>query len=139
MSARAVPKNGGDAPGSVAFNLKAESPSIRKTPGIDHSKSIPVGRNGQHVPGTPSQPDGEGKSPASVRPVVTPQLDGTRRIGAPGGVGPPNGNRGQFRPLSVKRPAPEGAAGRQPLVEVPGSGNVVSAAGKMDAKRVKTE
>ena len=34
------------------FNPNAESPSIRKTPGIDHKKSMPLGRDGKHVPGS---------------------------------------------------------------------------------------
>lgn len=32
-----------------AFNPRAESPSIRKTPGVDHSKTIPLGRLGQYI------------------------------------------------------------------------------------------
>ncbi|KAK4251735.1 hypothetical protein C7999DRAFT_27812 [Corynascus novoguineensis] len=47
--------------------------------------------------------------------VINPQLDQTRRIGAPVSSSP-LGNRGQFRPLTVKRPAagadgPNGAGG----------------------------
>ncbi|KAJ3454760.1 hypothetical protein MRS44_013360 [Fusarium solani] len=35
--------------GQQAFNPKAESPSIRKTPGIDRNSSKPVAKNGQHL------------------------------------------------------------------------------------------
>jgi DNA repair and recombination protein RAD52 len=58
FSARAVNQlpeeslaNGQVAPkAGLAFNPRLDSPSIRKTPGIDHTKSKPVARNGQHVP-----------------------------------------------------------------------------------------
>ena len=126
------------------FNPRLESPSIRKTPGIDHTKSKPLTRTGQHVP-PPSQADDDDKTENSngavasaglsaginkpggqqqqqqqqpPRPVpghglgrpgnmVNPQLDHTRRIGAPGSSSP-LGNRGQYRPLTVKRPAAGG-------------------------------
>jgi DNA repair and recombination protein RAD52 len=45
--------------------------------------------------------------------VVNPQLDHTRRIGAPGSSSP-LGNRGQFRPLTVKRPAGGDGPGNVP-------------------------
>ncbi|CCC10828.1 hypothetical protein SMACR_07845 [Sordaria macrospora] len=149
----------------LAFNPHAESPSIRKTPGIDHTKSKPLARNGQHVPpaktasetaeaaepsthttsfsrpagapvGAASRPvtisearaaSGGGGGFTRVGPphvphnmakpnVVNPQLDQTRRIGAPGGMGGgfssnPSVNRGQYRPLTVKRPATAMAGG----------------------------
>lgn len=139
-----------------SFNPRLESPSIRKTPGIDHTKSMPLARNGQHVPpakthsddadssntsttttnnnynnnnaaanrpagaqpavvgggggdgGAPPRPGaGPGGGPLHARPsnVVNPQLDQTRRIGAPGSASP-LANRGQYRPPTmVKRPA----------------------------------
>jgi DNA repair and recombination protein RAD52 len=74
-----------------------------------------------------------GGRPGVGRPlgnVINPQLDHARRIGAPGSSSP-LGNRGQFRPLTVKRPAggdggapaggngaAGGAAGRVPLGDV---------------------
>lgn len=97
------------------FNPRAESPSIRKTPGIDHTKSKPVARNGQHVAPSSSQSGGStaagpatgaapapgpgagmmgrASGPAPPQPaaaagrgnVINPQLDHARRIGAPGG------------------------------------------------------
>ncbi|RNJ58180.1 DNA repair protein rad52 [Verticillium nonalfalfae] len=122
------------APGQHAFNPKAESPSIRKTPGIDHSSSKPVSRNGQHVPPAASQSGaagGGGISNASgftpQRPTSgpqggmgNPQLSQTRRIGAPAGPASPLANRNSYRaPTMIKRPVPqEGATGRPPLAEV---------------------
>ncbi|KAB5525722.1 DNA repair and recombination protein rhm52 [Coniochaeta sp. 2T2.1] len=126
------------------FNPRAESPSIRKTPGIDHTKSKPLARNGQHVAPPSTQEKaaaaGAGASAAPAfgtaagaasRPVpqqqqrpgnvVNPQFDAARRIGAPGGPGSPLANRGQYRPPTIvnKRPLEGGAAGgRAPLADV---------------------
>ncbi|KAI8669299.1 hypothetical protein NCS57_00744500 [Fusarium keratoplasticum] len=139
--------------GQQAFNPKAESPSIRKTPGIDHNSSKPVGRNGQHVPPSSSQasraPHSNTSSFTPVRPsmpssqssrgnVVNPSLDHTRRIGAPGGSGSPLANRGSYRPPTIKRPAP--ADGRPPLADLPanGSGSAgASTVNGVDSKRQK--
>jgi len=117
------------------FNPKAESPSIRKTPGIDHTKSKPLARNGQHVAPVKSDdvpPSVAGASPgvkAMPRPgppmvrgnVVNPQLDQARRIGAPG-VSSPLANRGQYRPPTMKRPSGGDTVlspgGRTPLADL---------------------
>lgn len=134
------------------FNPKAESPSIRKTPGIDHSSSKPVARNGQHVPPSSSQralgghglggagggtgfnpvrPQGAGA--AGTGATANPQLHQTRRIGAPGGPPSPLANRGSYRPPTMvgKRPAPLPATEvRQPLTEVTNrNGAAVAAVG----------
>jgi len=165
FSARAVPKDmdGNNAaalpsPQShLLFNPRAESPSIRRTPGFDHSKSKPVP--------TPKSNDKSAAAGAVARPapaaaaaaavslppqggggrgnVVHPHLDATRRIGAPGGGGGgggggmnPMANRGsQYRPPTMKRPAPDGAQGRVPLAEV--SNGAGPPAGAADAKRTK--
>ncbi|KAL2023791.1 hypothetical protein VTK56DRAFT_1058 [Thermocarpiscus australiensis] len=151
-------------PGQV-FNPRLDSPSIRKTPGIDHSSSKPVTRSLQHAPPSAAHADdannnkpvmppplaagsngGQQQAGSAVgggipRPgpplargnVVNPQLDQTRRIGAPGSPSP-LANRGQYRPPTMmKRPAGGGGAsdgpgnasaagGRAPLADV--SGNV---------------
>lgn len=88
--------------------------------------------------------------------VVNPQLDQTRRIGAPAAGGlSPLANRGQFRPLTVKRPAGtdgqavngngNGFADRVPLGDKPSNAVVVGGVGvKMgdgggpDLKRQRT-
>ncbi|KAK1780832.1 DNA repair and recombination protein mus-11 [Copromyces sp. CBS 386.78] len=167
-SGQVVPKPG------LAFNPHAESPSIRKTPGIDHTKSKPLARNGKHVPPAKTASETEAEpittfarpagAPAASRPVtmsearaasggfsragppmgggnggnmgkpnvVNPQLDQTRRIGAPG-MGfssSPSGNRGQYRPLTVKRPATAmGGSAAGQTKEGNGDGAVAAAAG----------
>jgi DNA repair and recombination protein RAD52 len=172
-----------------AFNWKLQSPSIPRTPGVDHSASKPLSRKGQHVVVAKKEGEDEGEGegadgagaqqqqppagngmtadtntsapprPAAGGPrpanIVNPQLNQTRRIGAPGSSSP-LGNRGQFRPLTVKRPVgadgpPVGAgpvAGRVPLGDVSnhgavGAGVVVNAGGgvgaeKRDLKRQRT-
>lgn len=147
-----------------AFNPNAESPSIRKTPGIDHTKSKPVNRSGQHVAPTESkggdaagknlgptplalgnaagiglgstggqqqQQQQQGPIPAQRGSIVNPHFNQARRIGAP--MGSPMGNRGQYRPPTIKRPLPnEGnnAGGARPaLAEVGVNGTVNVAAG----------
>jgi DNA repair and recombination protein RAD52 len=130
--------------GGQAFNPHAESPSIRKTPGIDHTTSKPLARNGQHVAPTASQATADtstsatsGVNTANASPrapsntgnravppsaggqaargnVVNPQLDQARRIGAPSGGSSPLANRGQYRPPTMKRPLSGEAPGGVP-------------------------
>ncbi|KAK4162572.1 hypothetical protein QBC43DRAFT_345679 [Cladorrhinum sp. PSN259] len=161
FSARAVSKLPEDAlaSGQVSikeggqFNPKLESPSIRKTPGIDHTTSKPLSRTGQHVPPALSddkdKPAGPAAGPAAGRPpmmsrpapplargnVINPQLDQTRRIGVPGS-GPsssPLANRNQYKPPTMKRP---------PLSDIPSNapvnGGNVGINGLPDAKRQRT-
>ncbi|OAA57661.1 RAD52 DNA repair protein RADC [Cordyceps fumosorosea ARSEF 2679] len=140
------------------FNPKAESPSIRKTPGIDHSSSKPVSRSGQHVPppsqgaaaepptsaaATPSRPSAAARGGGVNRGhAVNPSLDHARRIGAPGGPASPLANRSSYKPPTMmKRPlAAAQGEGRAPLSEVPPNGAVTAAAAGpdgLDAKRQK--
>lgn len=147
---------------SQVFNPKAESPSIRKTPGIDHSSSKPLARNGQHVAPTSSQsspaPSSNAAGFASVRPggpatrgsLANPSMDHTRRIGAPGGPGSPLANRGSYKPPTMKRPlAADGSttgSARSPLLDLPanasaqvtGGSNTSLAGDGLDTKRQKT-
>jgi DNA repair and recombination protein RAD52 len=138
------------------FNPKAESPSIRKTPGIDHSSSKPLARNGQHVAPPSSQSQSitgnsgfapprpaAGNGPGSGARVnaINPNLDQTRRIGAPGGLGSPLGNRGSFRQPTMKRPPPGDANGaRAALADLPANPTAkveVGGPDGSDAKRQK--
>ncbi|KND89688.1 DNA repair and recombination protein rhm52 [Tolypocladium ophioglossoides CBS 100239] len=141
-------------PPKQLFNPKAESPSIRKTPGIDHTSSKPLARTGQHVPPTSSQSTAApGPTTSSFTPVrhsanggpgargniVNPSLDHARRIGAPGGPGSPLANRGSYKPLSMKRSLPDATnATRSPLVDIPtnttGPSNAAAGDG-VDSKR----
>ena len=144
--------------GGLAFDPKAESPSIRKTPGIDHASSKPVARNLTHVPGKTAEeaPDVPGGPPGNkVVPrlnqagppmargnVMNPQLDHTRRIGAPG-PSSPLANRNQYRPPTMKRPPGgdagpvAGGPGRAPLADLSNTDASTNGAGAMgpDAKR----
>lgn len=101
-----------------AFNPNAESPSIRKTPGIDHKKSIPLGRDGKHVPG--STQSAASPAPSLQLPnVVYPQLNQARRVGAPASPSPMNRGGGFKAPGPVKRPVDGGAGARAPLNDLP--------------------
>ena len=109
---------------NVAFNPKAESPSIPKTAGFDHSKSKPV-RAGQDVPNRgQAPPNGQQAQPRQLpnanfalnqsgpisRPnLVNPHLDNTRRIGMPNNGNSPLRNSSNYKAPTLKRPA-EGAA-----------------------------
>lgn len=170
FSARSVPTDPNNQAGQNAsataqsrqlFDPKAESPSIRKTPGIDHSSSKPLTRSGQHVPPasqgdannnaggasstgfTPARPTVPGSQ--SRGNVLNPSLDQTRRIGAPGGAGSPLANRGQYKPPTMKRPLggdnTNGNGGqRVPLSDVPTNGGGVAAptGDGLETKRQKT-
>ncbi|KAJ5812251.1 hypothetical protein N7474_008552 [Penicillium riverlandense] len=133
-SARAVDllrDNPGGAPPAAApqFDPHAESPSIRKTAGVDHTKSLPI-----------SKPMLTGGSPSgsSTRDFINPAAEMQRRVGAPGvvpggGVGSPM-NRGQstssYRPLtrpnndSRNSPGPAAAINRGGSVPPPQNMNV---------------
>ena len=101
------------------FNPHAESPSIRKTAGVDHSRSVPVKRNlasvqmNQPLPGSVAN-----TNPAQTRDFVNPSNDMNRRIGVPpqGFVAPRGMNGSAYRP-----PSRRGPAENPPL---PGSSNV---------------
>ncbi|KAL3450733.1 hypothetical protein BJX65DRAFT_270023 [Aspergillus insuetus] len=93
------------ATAATAFDPHAESPSIRKTAGVDHTKSVPI-----------SKPMLAGASPAANQPrdFINPSTDMHRKIGAPGGsgVGSPL-NRGpttsSYRPLTRPNLDPKAA------------------------------
>ncbi|KAH9223795.1 hypothetical protein DL95DRAFT_352672 [Leptodontidium sp. 2 PMI_412] len=117
------------------FNPHAESPSIRKTPGIDHKSSKPLTRDLKHVPGSSqvvgAPGAGAGAGPAGPRSnIMNPQFDNTRRIGAPGSPSPMM-NRNSYKPPTMsKRPVDS----RAPLHDLPPNGGLGSEAGG-DLKR----
>lgn len=93
----------------AAFNPHAESPSIRRTQGVNPNKSAPIMRESlgnalaNAANGGPQQNQQQGNGPNRSN-FINPAVDPTRRIGMPGGGGPPN--RGAYKPPSaVKRPA----------------------------------
>ena len=86
---------------ALAFNPHQDSPSIRKTAGVDHTKSKPVGRDAIPVPGALGN-----TIPPLRANFVNPQADQTRRIGMPGGAASPLANRTSYKaPGMMKRPA----------------------------------
>ena len=167
FSARSVPDVPETAPpgtaapaiqGAKLFDPRAESPSIRKTAGIDHHSSRPVAKNGQHVP--PPKRDLDQPRAASPRPgngglsnvpaagvsagrpaVGNPMLHNARQIGAPGAGGSPLANRNSYKPPTVKRPTPGVADGanRPALTDVTNNGPVGApgGGGGPDVKRQK--
>ena len=145
VTSRAIANNKDEplSDGAIAalpkFNPEAESPSIKRTPGIDHSTSAAVGRaivgqaprpdpkknpappsNGQPPQRQPQQPlphqQNGAPQPPQQRPqaptnFVNPAADPGRRVGMP------VANRSPYRPPGgVKRPAP--SEGRTPLADV---------------------
>ncbi|PMD43952.1 recombination protein Rad52 [Hyaloscypha variabilis F] len=114
-----------------AFNPHAESPSIRKTAGIDHKTSKPLTRDLKHVPAS-SQAVAASPGPKTTN-VVNPQLDAARRIGAPGGFSP-MANRGSFK-QPLKRPVDVGG-NRTPLTDLPANGTIGGDAGDVKRQRI---
>lgn len=106
-----------------AFNPHLESPSIRKTAGVDHTKTKPVGREAVGAPPQPLVPRTN---------FVNPQTDKTRRVGMPMGAASPLQNRGSYKPPQMKRPV-ENNGTRSALGDVT---NVASDGGG-DVKRQK--
>lgn len=86
--------------GAPQFDPHAESPSIRKTAGVDHTKSIPI-----------SRPMLSSASPApsnNPRDYVNPAADMQRRVGAPAPAASPvarGPSVSSYRPLT--RPNPD--------------------------------
>lgn len=94
-------QNGSNAPlKAPPFNPHLESPSIRKTAGVDHTKTKPIGRDS--VPASPSL---YAPRPPSNN-FVNPQIDKNRKVGMPiGAVASPLQNRNSYKPPQIKRPA----------------------------------
>lgn len=117
------PTDGRPPSANVAFNPHAESPSIRRTQGINPGKSAPVSRmqatnggGGNQAP-APQQNGGHGGYQAAAtnglngaqrqNPTnyVNPSADMNRRIGQPRGPSNLQGRSGYQPPTAVKRPA----------------------------------
>jgi DNA repair and recombination protein RAD52 len=110
--------NAGTLPNIPKFDPHAESPSIRKTAGIDHNKTIPVKRGigGAPVIASPTVRDGIPPRTNPPRDFVNPSTDMHRRIGAPGtGMQSPGGMTGSaYRPPTRRGPDPSIAGGGGP-------------------------
>lgn len=129
---------------AIAFNPHADSPSIRRTSGVNPGKSAPVSRQAlnstvllasQSVSTTSSGSNGMNGGATPVRTnYINPAADPTRRIGAPlvpgtGGIQ----TRGQYRPPSAvgsKRPA---------LADVSNINGLAQMDGASDPKKQKAE
>ncbi|RKF64559.1 DNA repair and recombination protein mus-11 [Erysiphe neolycopersici] len=77
------------------FNPHAESPSIRKTPGVDHRSSKPLTKDLKHIPSSSQASAASvilGSNSSGVfssrSNILNPSLDNVRRIGAPGSPSP---------------------------------------------------
>ncbi|KAK3670524.1 DNA repair protein rad52 [Recurvomyces mirabilis] len=130
-----------------AFDPHAESPSIRRTHGVNPGKSAPVTRTALSTTGATGGGGGGGLPPGAQRaPIqahagattsanrsgtdfVNPSLDISRRIGAPQQAGGLS-NRGAYRPPSAVVPVK-----RPPLADV--SNLPAQMDGPGDAKKVK--
>lgn len=111
----------------TAFNPYLESPSIRKTAGVDHTKTKPVGR--EAVGGAP-------QAPVPRANYVNPQSDKTRRVGMPMGAPSPLQNRGSYKPPQMKRPV-ENSGPRLALCDV--TNVVIDASGDVKRQKVGLE
>lgn len=112
----------------AAFNPHAESPSIRRTQGVNPGKSAPIMREslGSALATASDQQNPQQGTGPNRANFTNPSVDPTRRIGMPGGGGPPN--RGAYKPPSaVKRPA---------LTDV---SNLPQVDGGTDAKKQRVE
>ncbi|KAI7125932.1 hypothetical protein KC352_g32094 [Hortaea werneckii] len=127
----------------MRFNPHADSPSIRRTSGINPGRSAPIRRSevggggGSAVSGGGGGVGGQstnGPTTPMRTNFVNPSADANRRIGAPGG-GQSVQNRNQYRPptsVGVKRPA---------LADVSNTvgGNMPQIDGASDAKKPKVD
>lgn len=126
------------------FDPHSESPSIRKTAGVDHTKSVPI-----------SKPMLSSASPAAnnSRDYVNPAADLQRKVGAPGAPSGSPLSRGpstsSYRPLTrpnidpknVPNPAAMNPNGKRPPLndvtnsDTVGQGSVPPMPGPNDPKR----
>jgi DNA repair and recombination protein RAD52 len=123
-------------PGNLpAFNPHAESPSIRKTPGINHNQTMPLTKELKHVPGS-TQTGAAATSGSTRTNIVNPQLDTARRIGAPGSPSP-MANRNLYKPPTMKRPYQGQGPARSPLGDIPTNETLQVTDGGGDMKRAR--
>ncbi|KAK8215083.1 DNA repair protein rad52 [Zalaria obscura] len=123
-----------------AFNPHAESPSIRRTHGVNSGKSEPIRRTAIGSAASPPTNAANGAGAMSRTNFVNPSADMSRRIGMPGGgMQSPMANRGAYKPpTAVKRPAPPSEVNnaRAPLADM---SNMQQLDGANDPKKVKVE
>ena len=99
---------------ALAFNPHAESPSIPKTPGVDHTKSVPIKRKADAVDEAKPTlrhegPQQQGQSAQTAqRDFVNPQNDLGRRVGVPNMQSPLRGGASGYRPPTRHGPTTSG-------------------------------
>lgn len=97
-----------DANAVPKFDPRTESPSIRKTSGVDHNKSVPLKR------------DLTADTTPHTTHIINPQFDPARRVGAPGSGGQFQMGRGSstsaYRPPTRRGPDANGGS------PIPGAG-----------------
>lgn len=92
-------------PTALKFNPHAESPSIRKTSGVDHNRSVPLKRD--------LKPD----TAHVATNVINPQFDQARKVGAPspnGVIGGQRSGTSSYRPPMRRGPESTGANMQNP-------------------------
>ncbi|KAI5276324.1 hypothetical protein E4T47_00762 [Aureobasidium subglaciale] len=135
------PPEAGAVPPIKLFDPHHESPSIRRTQGVDLRKSAPIKRSEVGAPTVPI-PNPKmmvnGGAPANRSNFVNPAMDASRRIGMPGGMQQsPLANRSAYKPPAMKRPLPaDTPAGRPPLADM---SNVQQTDGASDPKKPKLD
>ena len=110
-----------------AFNPHSESPSIRKTAGVDHTKTKPVGREAVGALPQPAVPRAN---------FVNPQIDKTRRVGMPMAAASPLQNRSSYKPPQMKRLG-ENSGPRSALGDV--TNMVPDGGGDLKRQKIETE
>lgn len=108
-------------PNVPRFNPHAESPSIRKTSGVNHGRSGPVSRDsiGPAPPINPPKLQAVAAPPVRTN-FINPQADANRRIGMPAAMQSPVANRSAYKPpgpAGVKRVS-DGGIIRPPLSDM---------------------
>lgn len=123
-----------------AFNPHQDSPSLRRTTGIDHNRSGPISREliGNGIATNPKT-----NVPLTKTSFTNPQADGTRKIGMPQAVGSPITNRSTYRPPGPAQSLKRGydGTGRPPLTDVSNLGleRSISTGDIFDTKKAKGE
>ncbi|KAK0514285.1 hypothetical protein JMJ35_002902 [Cladonia borealis] len=114
-----------------AFNPHLESPSIRKTAGVDHTKTKPIGRE---LVGAPPPPPPVPRANFANNPQA---IDKMRKVGMPISNASPLQNRGSYKPpqMMMKRPAEGGVGGRSALGDVTNLGVGVGGGGEGEKRQ----
>ncbi|KAB2108354.1 hypothetical protein AG0111_0g3477 [Alternaria gaisen] len=109
-----------------SFNPNVDSPipKEKRTPGIDHARSIPIKRDAVGAPPAPQPPPqrpGVTSTGSFNRPnIVNPQMDANRRIGMPGAPNyamSPSANRGAYKPPTMNSTGPGGVKRERPALQ----------------------